>query len=150
MKGWLWKQMKTASQQPPFSFHQNNQEVKIGSRGCSFYFLIKQNSPTTSHPKRITSNSRKSRKPLCLSDWFQRGTSAGEASLKITQTLGFINLWSFGNLKIKPPNAQKGTMDQFSHSGKWKRQQIHSVKRICLAKEDLAEFIEALCNQERL
>ena len=62
---------------------------------------------------------------------------------------GFINLRSFGNLKIKPPNTQKGTMDQFSHSGKWKRQQIHSVKRICLAKEDLAEFIEALCNQER-
>ena len=51
MKGWLWKRMKTASQQPPFSFHQNNQEVKIGSRGCSFYFFIKQNSPTTSHPK---------------------------------------------------------------------------------------------------
>ena len=51
MKGWLWKRMKTASQQPPFSFHQNNQEVKIGSRGCSFYFLIKQNSPTTSHSK---------------------------------------------------------------------------------------------------
>ena len=51
MKGWLWKRVKTASQQPPFSFHQNNQEVKIGSRGCSFYFLIKKNSPTTSHPK---------------------------------------------------------------------------------------------------
>ncbi|KAL0004136.1 hypothetical protein SO802_011697 [Lithocarpus litseifolius] len=129
MKGWLWKRMKTASQQPPFYFHQNNQEVKIGSRGCSFYFLIKQNSPTTSHPK--------------------RGTSAGEASLKITQTLRFINLWSFGNLKIKSPNTPKGTMDQFSHSGKLKRQQIHSVKRICLTKEDLAEFIEALCNQER-
>ena len=62
---------------------------------------------------------------------------------------GFINLWSFGNLKIKPPNTPKGTMDQFSHSGKWKRKQIHSVKRICLAKEDLAEFIQALCNQER-
>ena len=62
---------------------------------------------------------------------------------------GFINLWSFGNLKIKPPNTPKGTMDQFSHSRKWRRQLIHSVKRICLAKEDLAEFIEALCNQER-
>ena len=57
---------------------------------------------------------------------------------------GFINLWSFGNLKIKPPNTPKGNMDQFSHSGKWKRQQIHSVKRICLAKEDLAEFIGTL------
>ena len=62
---------------------------------------------------------------------------------------GFINLWNFGNLKIKSPNTQKGTMDQFSHSGKWKRQQIHSVKIIFLAKEDLAEFIVALCNQER-
>ena len=62
---------------------------------------------------------------------------------------GFINLWCFGNLKIKPPNTPKGTMDQFSHLGKWKRQQIHSVKRICLAKEDLTEFIEALCNLER-
>ena len=31
---------------------------------------------------------------------------------------GFINLWSFRNLKIKPPNTPKGTMDQFSHSGR--------------------------------
>jgi hypothetical protein len=38
---------------------------------------------------------------------------------------------------------------RFSHSRRWKRQRALSVKKICLEKGDLAEFIGASCGQER-
>jgi hypothetical protein len=63
---------------------------------------------------------------------------------------GFINLWSFGNLKIKHLNPQRDVMDhRFSHSRKWKKQRVLSVKKIWLEKGDLDESIEASCGQER-
>lgn len=64
---------------------------------------------------------------------------------------GFINRWSIGNLMIKPHNPQKDTImvHQFSHSKKWKRQHVHSVKRICSEKEDLVAYTEELCSQGR-
>ncbi|KAJ1439251.1 Serine-threonine/tyrosine-protein kinase, catalytic domain [Sesbania bispinosa] len=62
---------------------------------------------------------------------------------------GFINLLSFGNLKTKHHNLQKGGMDHlFTHSRRWERQHVHSVMIIFLEK-DLAGSTGVLCGQKR-
>lgn len=70
-------------------------------------------------------------------------------SIMNTHFQGCINLWSTGSWMIKIHLQKDGMHHQFSRSRKWKRQHALSVMRNWWVKEDLAEFTEVLCGQER-